>query len=139
MRTRCTKENSKAWEHYGARGIRFCFSSVLSGALWIQSELGLHREKELDRIDNNGDYAPGNLRYVTRSQNAMNQRRSKMTEATKNWAETKSPFSISTTNKYFRKGFPPEAIVGLAYKAVMDKRKNWGAIKAKLKRLGYSI
>jgi hypothetical protein len=44
-------------------------------ALYVQNELGLDRSKEIDRIDNNGHYEPGNLRLSTPAQNLANTRR----------------------------------------------------------------
>jgi hypothetical protein len=38
--------------------------------------LGLHRNQELDRIDNNGNYEPGNIRYLPRKVNTNNRNNS---------------------------------------------------------------
>lgn len=63
---RCTNKNARAYAHYGGRGIRFNFTSPLAMAMWVESNLGLHPKLELDRIDNDGHYEAGNLRYVFR-------------------------------------------------------------------------
>lgn len=76
-RQRCTNPNDGGYKRYGARGIQFRFPSVAEAAVWVMTNLGLHRDKELDRIDNNGHYEPGNLRWVSRKQNVANQGRSK--------------------------------------------------------------
>lgn len=75
-KSRCENQHDANYARYGARGIRFCFPSVVAGTLWVQENLGLHREKQLDRIDNNGHYEPGNLRWVSRRANCNNTRRS---------------------------------------------------------------
>jgi hypothetical protein len=137
MRSRCTNEKDSGFARYGGRGICFEFPSVLLGAIWIKENLGLEREKELDRIDNNGNYTPGNLRYATKSQQMRNQRRSKLTLSDEDWSRTDSPLGYFATCRYLRQGYPKEAIVGLAYKAVLDKRKNWSGIKLRLEQLGY--
>lgn len=76
-RQRCTNPNDPAYPRYGARGVQFLFPTVASAAVWVQQNLGLEKAKELDRMDNNGHYAPGNLRWVTRKQNTANQTRSR--------------------------------------------------------------
>jgi hypothetical protein len=93
---------------------------------------------EIDRIDNNGHYEPGNLRYATRSEQLRNQTRSKLKDSDYEWVETKSPFSRFTTSRMLRAGLPKEAIIGLAFKAVLDKRKNWRGIAQRLFELGYT-
>jgi hypothetical protein len=64
----------QAYERYGGRGIQFRFKSPLAMAMWVEANLGLHPELQLDRIDNEGHYEAGNLRYATRSLNQSNQR-----------------------------------------------------------------
>lgn len=73
---RCTNPQDPGFPRYGARGITFGFETVASAAVWVQKNLGLCRSKELDRIDNNRGYAPGNLRWASRRQNVANQGRS---------------------------------------------------------------
>lgn len=77
-RQRCTNPNDRAYPRYGGRGIEFRFSSPLAMALWVQRNLGLHQEMELDRIDNEGHYEAGNLRYVTLAQNLANSRKQRV-------------------------------------------------------------
>lgn len=138
MRSRCTNPKDAGYARYGGRGITFDFPSVLEGALWIQENLGLDRLKELDRVDNNLGYRPGNLRYATKSQNSRNQRRSKLQVEDSVWAATESPLGYYATTRYLRSGYPKEAIVGVAYAAVLQKRKNWRTIRDRLAALGYT-
>lgn len=76
MKQRCQNPNDTSYGNYGGRGIEFRFESVKSGveyileALPVDTYVGL----DLDRIDNDGHYEPGNLRLVTRKQNAANKR-----------------------------------------------------------------
>ena len=73
---RCTNPKDVNYKNYGARGIKFLFGSVLEAGLWMIENCGLPgREMEIDRIDVNGNYEAGNLRWVTHQQNCQNQRR----------------------------------------------------------------
>lgn len=83
-RQRCQDPNYQAFHNYGARGIEFRFANVEAAAQWVVENLGLptnYRELDLDRIDNDGHYEPGNLRWATRSQNLRNRRSSKRQES----------------------------------------------------------
>ena len=75
---RCENPDDQQYKNYGARGIRFEFPSVTDACLYMIETNGLpDRKLEIDRIDNDGNYAPGNLRWATRSEQMLNQRRSK--------------------------------------------------------------
>lgn len=60
---RCTNENSKAWEHYGGRGIEFRFTSFEQFITHIGKRLTA--KHCLDRINNDGHYEVGNVRWAT--------------------------------------------------------------------------
>jgi hypothetical protein len=81
IKNRCYFAGSTNFRDYGGRGIRMwsgwaesfeCFEAD------ILSTIGPHPGEgwSLDRIDNDGDYVPGNLRWATRSQQQRNTRRS---------------------------------------------------------------
>ena len=73
---RCENPKDRQYYNYGGRGIRFSFPSVTEAGLYLIKAYGLpDREMEIDRINTNGDYAPGNIRFVPHSVNCANQRR----------------------------------------------------------------
>jgi hypothetical protein len=68
---RCTKVGNRVWADYGGRGIRFLFDSFEQ----FYSLLGARPEGlTLDRINNDGNYEPGNVRWADRSTQRLNQR-----------------------------------------------------------------
>ena len=67
--------NNPRYADYGGRGIRFCFDGPTDMALWLMERFDCtDRRMQIDRIDNNGNYEPGNVRMTTPSINGMNRR-----------------------------------------------------------------
>jgi hypothetical protein len=71
---RCTNPNYDRWADWGGRGIEFRFASFEE----FFAELGEKPEPKhlysIDRIDNDGHYEPGNVRWATATQQRLNQR-----------------------------------------------------------------
>jgi hypothetical protein len=80
QRDRCENTKNPGYANYGGRGIRFLFKSPREAAIWVAQNLGIHRTMHLDRINNDGNYEPGNLRYSTPPTNAQHTRISKWTK-----------------------------------------------------------
>lgn len=83
MKQRCQNPNDQSYDNYGGRGIEFLFESVKHGVEWILENLPMQTYVgyDLDRIDNDGHYEPGNLRLVTRKENQSNKRTVKEMQA----------------------------------------------------------
>ena len=134
---RCTNPNCPEYPDYGARGIRFRFSSPTDGALWLMANLGLPEDRmlEIDRIDTNGDYAPGNLRYVDRKANLANRRNTVLTEYDPQYW----PYERSVVTRKLSAGLSREEIIEEARTAVREKRKGWRNIAARLESMTYEM
>ena len=69
---RCTNSGHKSFKDYGGRGIKFLFKSFEQ----FFKHLGWKPSPNLvlDRIENDGNYEIGNVRWTTRSESQRNQR-----------------------------------------------------------------
>lgn len=76
MINRCERPATKEFKDYGARGIRVCprWRSSFENFL---ADIGLRPSPNhsLDRVDNDGNYEPGNCRWATRLEQQHNKRR----------------------------------------------------------------
>lgn len=72
---RCTNPGHPSYPQYGARGISVCKRWRDSFTAFL-ADVGARpsANHSLDRIDNNGDYEPGNVRWATRTQQQRNKR-----------------------------------------------------------------
>lgn len=95
MRQRCSSPKTKAYKHYGARGIKVCdeWQEFIPFRDWALAN-GYRDDLTIDRIDVNGDYCPKNCRWVdvkTQANNRTNNRLIEYKGQTKTlvqWCET---------------------------------------------------
>lgn len=72
MLQRCENPNEKAYENYGGRGIKVHPKWHSFEGFWEDMKSGYSEGLSLDRIDVDGDYEPGNVRWATRFEQQNN-------------------------------------------------------------------
>lgn len=116
-------------KNYGDRGIRLLFKNREHFIRWALENLPheSYRNVQIDRINNNGHYEPGNLRLVTPSQNMSNTRRNQYVRYMGQrvvrqhaWHLIKTdypdfPFSQAWTVKLFRRGFTAREVLKMTH------------------------
>ena len=123
MNERCNNPQDAGYIYYGASGIKVCeewHKSNPDGFINYKRDIErlgspLQPDMQIDRINNNGDYAPDNVRWASRK-TQMNNRRCNLefeingeTKTLKQWAE----------------------VVGIKYSTLRERiMRNWGIIKA---------
>lgn len=73
MKVRCYNKNYESFSNYGGRGIKVC-DEWLNDFVAFFNHVGKKPSPQhtLDRIDNDGNYEPGNVRWATKSEQQMN-------------------------------------------------------------------
>ena len=73
IKNRCENLNEPAYMHYGGRGIKCCFTSVMD----LLDAIGERpsTDHSVDRIDNDGHYEKGNVRWSTALEQSHNTRK----------------------------------------------------------------
>ncbi|MFX1689275.1 hypothetical protein [Paraburkholderia sp. A1RO-5L] len=83
--TRCHNPNDEGYVNYGGRGIRVCEEWRRDRTAFLRHAATLpgwdDPTLDMDRENTNGHYEPGNIRFITRTENAKNKRKIRELEA----------------------------------------------------------
>jgi hypothetical protein len=79
IKTRCLNRNDKGFANYGGRGISICARWRVSFAAFLV-DVGNRPfpGAQIERVDNDGDYEPGNVRWDTARAQANNRRSNRL-------------------------------------------------------------
>lgn len=82
MLTRTTNPKTVGWKYYGGRGISVCseWRTFEPFMAWAYAN-GYRDDLQIDRRDNDGNYEPGNCRWVTRFTQSRNRSCTRTVEA----------------------------------------------------------
>lgn len=76
IKQRCNNPKSMAYKHYGGRGIKCRFKNANDFIDCVINVLKIDPHGlDIDRINNNGHYERGNIRFITHSENLKNRRK----------------------------------------------------------------
>lgn len=111
MKDRCNDPLDKGYYRYGGRGIRVCDEWMESFASFMAS-VGPRPgpEYSIDRINNDGNYEPGNCRWATRKEQCRNRSSCRMltylgrTQSLIEWTE-ELDLSYNTVKRRLLNGF----------------------------------
>lgn len=75
IKIRCDNPKWVAYKNYGGRGIKCLFENSDKFVNYVVNELQIDpRGLDIDRIDNDGNYEPGNIRFISHKENCSNRR-----------------------------------------------------------------
>lgn len=125
MLARCHRPTNCAWANYGGRGITVCPKWRASYAAFL-ADMGPRPSPihSLDRIDNDGNYEPGNCRWATNGEQSRNTRNVVVLEyggerlCITDWA-IRAGMQTNTLRTRLRSGWP----LALALTAPVDGTK----------------
>lgn len=72
---RCNNPNNRAYKYYGARGIAFEFETFKEFFAEVGEKPEPKRKYTLERVDNDGNYCTGNLKWATMAEQSLNKRK----------------------------------------------------------------
>lgn len=131
IRKRCFNKNCKAYSYYGGRGITM--SAEWNDFFVFYSDMGPRPSEAhtIERIDNNGNYGPGNCRWATQAEQNANTRKNHVityngeTKHLSAWARTVGLSEDCLERRLNKLNWPIE-------KALVTPNRGWGPGKPRI-------
>lgn len=117
MMYRSTSPNSPNFRYYGGRGITVCerWRSFINFVTYMgERPAGM----SLERIDNDGNYEPGNCRWATRSEQQRNSRNRKLADADIEFIRSNPDLSRAATARALGVSRPTVSLIARGLKWV---------------------
>jgi hypothetical protein len=131
MKSRCLNPNNKMFKNYGGRGIFVCDEWKDSFAIFYEHVIHLpdygKTGHTLDRINNDGPYAPGNVRWATPQRQNRNTRITLIftyqdrTQSLADWADEIN-IPLGTLHSRLNYGWSIEQTLGTPLDAISPRR-----------------
>lgn len=120
MTGRCYNKNNAAYNYYGGRGIKVCDEWLGENGFqnfynWAMTN-GYDENLSIDRINNDGPYAPWNCRWATAGEQSRNKRNNRWIEYNgechimKDWSDILG-INYKMMSEKFRKGYTIDEII----------------------------
>jgi hypothetical protein len=128
MKRRCYNTHCQDYPSYGGRGIKVCEAWLKFENFYADMGPRPSSAHSIDRLDNNGDYEPGNCRWSTPIAQARNTRRNVRltfngkTQTISEWAYELG-FSQRTLQTRLKRGWPIEAALTTPLDKLSARRK----------------
>jgi hypothetical protein len=128
MLERCENPNANGFHNYGGRGIAVC-ERWHTFANFYNDMGDRPHGKSLDRIDNDGDYEPGNVRWADKRAQGRNRRTNRIltiNEVSKcivEWAESEHISSLLIWQRLTRGWSEEESVFGRSKAMAREERK----------------
>jgi hypothetical protein len=71
IKQRCSNPKNSSYKDYGGRGIQCLITSEELKELWLRDKAYAMSQPTIDRIDNDGNYASSNCRYIEKRLNTV--------------------------------------------------------------------
>lgn len=114
MKERVLNPKSISFPRYGARGITICERWMNLENFYADVVIGCAPGLSLDRIDNDGNYCPENVKWSNRKEQANNRRSSRLftingtTKTLAQWIESAPVKSSLVRQRFYVMGWPIE-------------------------------
>lgn len=127
MRSRCNNPNNRRYNTYGLRGITVCEAWEADFVNFIH-DMGRRPSPEhsIERIDNNGNYEPGNCRWATQKEQARNRTTSRFiqisgeTKTLAEWCEIRG-LPVNTVHARLKTGWDEERALSQPVRGTASK------------------